>query len=31
MKSKAVHSDPVTVGVMEVKDNITAGIANTWE
>jgi uncharacterized membrane protein YdjX (TVP38/TMEM64 family) len=27
MKSKAVNSDPVTAGVREVKDDITAGIA----
>jgi hypothetical protein len=27
MKSKAVNSDPVTAGVMEVKDDLTAEIA----
>ncbi len=27
MKSKAVNSDPVTAGVREVKDDLTAGIA----
>ena len=26
MKSQAVNSDPVTAGVMEVKDDMTAGI-----
>ena len=29
MKSKAVNSDPVTAGVMEVKDDITAGITES--
>ena len=28
MKSKAVDSDPVTAGVMEVKDDLSAGIAD---
>ena len=27
MKSKAVNADQVTAGVMEVKDDLTAGIA----